>query len=270
MKFKDILVHLDNTEQCATRLELAIKFAGKHGARLTGMYVVTHRHYQPQSEAMDRKAQEAEQLFRQRTAGIDLDVEFLSIDWGVVGVSVAEVLNYFAHAKDLVVVGQSDPHSQESDTPADLPERVVMGSGRAVLIVPFAGTFETIGERVIVGWKAGRASARAVNDAMPFLLHAGQVSVLSIKNVGDRSVVDHRADCDICAHLKLYDINVKKEELLTADIPVADIMMNYAWENGSDLIVVGAYVHTTRGIQSLGPVDKAFLKKMTVPVLMSH
>lgn len=270
MDFKDIVVHMDNTQRCAVRLDLAIRLAGKHKARLTGLYVVTHPHYQPQGESMNRKVQEAEQMFRQRTDGVDIDTEYLCVDAGAAGDGMAEILNYYTHTKDLIVVGQTDPCALETGVPADLPERVIEGSGRAVLIVPFAGAFEDIGTRVIIGWKAGRASARAVNDAMPLLLHAEEVCVLSIQPVDDRQTDVNRTDGDICSHLKRYDINIKKEDLMTADIPVADIMMSYAWENGCDLIVVGAYVHRSCGLLHLGPVDRAFLEKMTVPVLMSH
>jgi nucleotide-binding universal stress UspA family protein len=271
MNFKDILVHIDNTQQCATRLDLAIRLARKHEACLTGLYVVTHPHYQPQSGARSLMALEAEQMFRLNTDGAGVDTEYLAVDWGVVGVNVGEVLNCYAHARDLIIIGQTDPGSREDGVPEDLPERVVVGSGRPVLIVPYAGTFGTIGEQVIVGWKAGRASARAVNDAMPFLLNAEQVCVLTIQTVNDHQPADKRTDCDICTHLKRYNINVKEENLMTADIPIADIMMNYAWENGCDLIVVGAaHVHTSRGSTHPGPVVKDLLDKMTLPVLMSY
>lgn len=270
MNFKDILVHIDNTQQCATRLELAVKLAVKHKARLTGLYVVTHPHYQPHIESLKVKATEAEEMFRLKTGGADIRTEYLSVDWGVVGVSMVEVLNYYAHARDLIIVGQTDKSSQEGDVPPDLPERVVLGSGRPVLVVPHAGTFGTIGERVIVGWKAGRASARAVNDAMPFLLNAEQVCVLSIKTVGDQQMAEKGPDGDICTHLELYDIKVKEENLVTGDISVADILMNYAWENGCDLIILGAYAHSSRGTLNLGPVASDLLEKMTLPVLMSH
>jgi nucleotide-binding universal stress UspA family protein len=239
-------------------------------ARLTGLYVITHPHYAPQSETMRLKAAEAEKMFRLKTSGMDKIAEWLSVDWGVVGVSMVEVLNYHAHAKDLIIVGQTDPSFQEGDVPPDLPERVVLGSGRPVLVVPFAGTFDTLGERPIVGWKAGRASARAVHDAMPFLLNAKEVCVLTITHVGDQPISVKRPDGDICSHLKLYDINVKEENLVTGDISVADIMMNYGWENGCDLIVLGAYAHTSRGALTLGPVANDLLEKMTLPVLMSH
>jgi nucleotide-binding universal stress UspA family protein len=270
MDFKDILVHIDSTPQCATRLDLAINLATKQKARLTGLYVYTHHHYQPQGESNNLKAMEAERMFRVKTAAMGESAAWLAVDWGVVGVNMVEVLNYHAHAKDLIVVGQIDSKAQEGGVPADLPERVVLGSGRPVLIVPYAGTFGTIGERVIVGWKAGRASARAINDAMPFLLNAKEVSVLSITAVGDQPMAVKRPDGDICSHLKLYDINVKEENLVTGDIPIADIMMNYGWENGCDLIVLGAYAHTSRGTLNLGPVASDLLGKMTLPVLMSH
>ena len=269
MDFKDILVHVDNSKQCASRLDLAINLARKHKAHLTGLYVVTHPHYKPQSETDNFKVKEAEELFRLKTSGADISAEWLSVDWSVSGISMVEVLNYHAHQKDLVIVGQTDPGVRDSDVPPDLPERVVMGSGRPVLIVPYAGTFDKIGERVIVAWKAGRASARAVNDAMPFLVKAKQVCVLSIKTAGDHQDVIKRPDGDICTHLKRYDIEIREENLVTGDIPVADILMNYAWENGCDLIVSGAYAHTFRGTPNLGLVARHLLEKMTLPVLMS-
>jgi nucleotide-binding universal stress UspA family protein len=46
--------------------------------------------------------------------------------------------------------------------------------------------------------------------------------------------------------------------------------MNYAWENGCDLIVMGAYAHLARGTVNLGPVAKQLFEHMTLPVLMSE
>src|SRR5689334_24281647 len=40
MALKDILVHLDVTQRCAVRLEIAAKLAMKHGAHLTGLHVI--------------------------------------------------------------------------------------------------------------------------------------------------------------------------------------------------------------------------------------
>ena len=57
-----------------------------------------------------------------------------------------------------------------------------MTSGRPVLAVPFAGEFPTVGERVLVAWNASREAARALNDALPLLIGAKQVTVLAINH----------------------------------------------------------------------------------------
>lgn len=44
MAFKDILIHLDNSPQCAARHSLAVRLAQKYLAHLTGIYVISHPH----------------------------------------------------------------------------------------------------------------------------------------------------------------------------------------------------------------------------------
>jgi nucleotide-binding universal stress UspA family protein len=269
MDFKDILVHIDNSQQCANRLELAIILARKHKAHLTGIYVVTHSHYAPQTtETMKSRITEAESIFRQKTGDAGISAEWLLADWATVGVDMVEVLNYHAHTKDLIIIGQVEQGKHEGNVPADLPERVVLGAGRPVLVVPYAGTFSTVGKRVVVAWKAGRASARAVNDAMPFMLGSEEVHVLSITVAGEPEAAT-QPDGDLRTNLERHDIKVKTETIPTEN-PVANVLMNYAWDHGCDLIVMGAYAHSPRGSLYLGPVAKQLLNSMTVPVLMSH
>ena len=270
MDFKDLLVHIDDSHQCVARLDLAIKLARDYKAHLTGLYVVTHTQYTPQSESKKRKVTEAEAIFRLKTGEADISAEWLVADWATVGVDMVEILNAHAHQKDLIIVGQTEQVGQEGDVPPDLPERVVLGSGRPVLVVPYAGTFKTLGERVIVAWKAGRASARAINDAFPFLKNAKEVYVLSIQAAGDKQMAERSPDGDICANLKRHNIMAKEEIIPTEGNPVANILMNFAWDHGCDLVVVGAYAQSSSNKLYLGPVAKHLLNNMTLPVLMSH
>ena len=62
----------------------------------------------------------------------------------------------------------------------ELPARIVMGSGRPVLLLPNAGEFNGIGERVVVAWNQSRESARAAFDAMPLMKDAKSVRVLAV------------------------------------------------------------------------------------------
>lgn len=265
MPFKDLLIHIENSPQCAVRLELAIRLAREHDAQLTGLYVITHPSYAPTSDIV--RSREAEEMFRRQTEGAGIRAEWLAADWATVGVDAAEVLKSYAYSRDLTIIGQTEPQREDV---ANLPERVVLGTGRPVLIVPFAGAYSTVGERVIVAWKEGRASARAVNDALPFLLNAKEVFVLSIKTPKEveRGAIDE--ECGICANLERHGIKVKETSIVMDTIPVANILMNFAWENGCDLIVMGVYAQTSRGKLDLGPVAKGFLENMTLSVLMSH
>jgi nucleotide-binding universal stress UspA family protein len=270
MKFKDILVHIDNSESCATRLALAIKLACEHGAKLTGLYVITHQPYASQGVRAKQDEEQAKERFSLGTEAAAVHAEWLTADWGTVGIGMVEILNYYAHAKDLIIVSQTDPGMQPWDVPRDLPQRIVAGAGRPVLVVPYTGTFTTIGRRPILAWKAGRAAARAVNDAWPFLLNAEEVHVLSITDPGEQLLESTDRNLGIHDNLERHAIKVTDVHIVMKTIPVANILMNYAWENSCDLIVMGVYAQISRGKCDLGPVARDFFDHMTLPVLMSH
>ena len=51
MALKDILVHMDNSKTCTSRLETAVNLALVHDAHLTGVCVVTHPRFPGYLEA---------------------------------------------------------------------------------------------------------------------------------------------------------------------------------------------------------------------------
>jgi nucleotide-binding universal stress UspA family protein len=209
----------------------------------------------------------AQAMFTLKTGEAEIRAEWFSVDWATVGVSMVEIINYYAHTKDLVIVGQTDPNNNLGDIPPDLAQRVVVGAGRPVLVVPYTGKFNNVGKRLIVAWKPGRVSARAVNDALPFLLNAEEVAVLSISDPGEQHKND---DAGICVNLERHAIRVKAAHIVMKTIPVANLLMDYAWEHSCDLIVMGVLVQKSRWKYDLGPVAKDFFDRMTLPVLMSH
>lgn len=270
MSYKEIMVHIDCSQQYLNRLELAIQLAREQEAHLTGLCVITHQFYKSELDGDRNRITEAEELFRLKTAQANVSSQWLCADWQVTGVGMAEIVNYYSHFRDLTIVGQTSRNHQGGEVPRDLPERVIIGSGRPVIVVPFAGSFSSIGSRVIVAWKPGRSSTRAVNDAMPFLKAAKEVCLLEIRvsEESEPSGINPREE--IAPYLRSHGINVIEEQLFTGNIPVANILMNYAWENGCDLIVMGAYSNSTRGTVNLGAVADQMLDHMTLPVLMTY
>lgn len=266
MSLKNILVHLDSSHHSPSRLDLAIALAQRHQARLTAVFITTHPYYEPQHVDTEEKKVRVQAEFNAKTGAAGVKAELLTIDWKVSGVGVSEVVNLHAHYSDLVIVGQTDHSSQDRDTPADLPERVILGAGRPVLIVPYTGSYKNFGTRVLVAWKPGRESTRAVNDAIPLLAKADLVNILTV-NPADPATNEGEK---LCSHLAYHGIKAKAELATAAGISVGDILLNRTSVEGSDLLIMGAYAQTRLGAPNPGEVARHILKHMTVPVLMSH
>jgi len=269
MDYKDILVLIDDTPQSVIRLNLAVKLAQQYGAYLTGIYLNPALDYLLTHKGKSTKLADAEELFVRHTAETGVRTTWLAIDRPVESKDIADSISFHAYKHDLVIVGQGQPEAARGDLPPDIAERVVLGAGRPVLIIPYAGTFTSVGERVLVAWKDGRASARVLGDAMPFLINAKQVRVLTISPTNKSPHTDPRTE-DIVTHLTHHAINVVQEDLITEKIPVANLLMQHAWENGCDLVVMGTYATIARNTMTVGLVAKELFKTMTVPVLMSY
>lgn len=269
MNFKDILVHIDNRPTCASRLSVAIKIAKQQQARLSGLYIIPHPYYASHHVDPQQLAEDARQRFAQATAEAQLESEWICVDSLKSGLELSQNINLQAHYHDLLVISQTDLNAPDRTIPPDLPERAVLGAGRPVLIVPYAGEFPRLGRRVMLAWRGGPESSRALHDSLPLLHQAELVRVISVQGPGgDESYKSHNAD--ICKHLACYGIDASGEKRVGGDLSVGDMLLNRCADEGIDLLIMGAFAQSRRGHQSLGDVGRYLLEFMTVPVLMSH
>ena len=272
---KDILVHLDAGPRAAMRLDVAARLAARHGAHLTGLFVVdiplpmvvdpagggaalASLLEDLRSAALD-DASKAEAAFRARC-----DRDGIPNEWRVEEGTTADKVTAAARSADLVVLGQPDAAEEPG---AALLDDAIFFSGRPVLVVPYAGSFSAIGRRVLVGWKPGREAARAVHDALPLLAGAELVTVLSVNPGGGPEDLPGAA---ICRHLARHDIAAEARGTEAAGLAEGDALLNAAADLGADLLVVGAYGHSRLREIVLGGVTRTLLDRMTVPVLFSH
>ncbi len=269
MGFKDILLICDSTQQCPDRLVLAVNLAQKHQAHLTGLFPLPARWGKSLDEHLEEAASQLSELFRQKTAEQQVSASWVCEQCGG-GDSVTGIIARHTQVADLVVVGQTDPDRPDQHLPADLPERLVIGGGRPVLLVPYAGKFSTVGERVLVGWRGGRESTRAVNDALPLLKMAKLIRILTINPPEEGQALDHLFANELCVHLGRHGIAAEPEQILTGNLSVGDTLLNRLTDEAADLLVMGVYAQNRRGSQTLGEVGRHLLRHMTVPVLMSH
>jgi nucleotide-binding universal stress UspA family protein len=191
-------------------------------------------------------------------------------EWRVDRTPSAQDAMIHARYADLVIVGQHDPQTGRSSFATLSVADLALVAGRPVLVVPHAGRFATIGERVIVAWNGSREATRAVHDALPLLRAAKSVSVFSIAAQAGESPESRWPGADIAAHLSRHGVPVTTQHTIADPVSVADALLNSASDDGADLIVMGAYGRSQLRELVLGGVTRDVLRMMTVPVLLSH
>lgn len=280
MQLKDILVHLDATEQARTRLRLAAELARRHDAHLTGLQVVDIMlpaiagadagGGAALGELLEQMRQDAladaakvEAAFRER-----LRLDGIAGEWRLVEGITPEIVALHARYADLVVLGQEDPEGSHVAGP--VIEQALFASGRPVLLVPYAGRFDSLGRRVLIGWNASREAARAVNDALPLIAQAESTTVLAINPRRGLGGHGEEPGADIARHLARHGLKVSVEHTVATGISDAEVLLNYASDHSADLLVIGGYGHSRFRELVLGGVTRTLLREMTVPVLMSH
>jgi nucleotide-binding universal stress UspA family protein len=281
MPLKDILVHLDASEACACRLDLAAGLARRHDAHLVGLHAVdllmpaaaladggtgagAAMLYDQMRASALAAAGRIEAGFRERLRRDGLSGEWRLAEGGPAGEAVALHARY----ADLAVLGQQDPDGTEPN--GAILHATLFGSGRPVLVVPYAGRFAQVGRRVLIGWNAGREAARAVNDAIPLLDGAEEVTVLAVnprRGIGGHGDVPA---ADMALHLARHGLRATAEHVTAPEIADAEALLNAAAEKSADLLVVGAYGHSRLREMVMGGVTRTLLRSMTVPVLMAH
>lgn len=277
MTLKDILVHVDESRACGKRLEAASVLAQKHRARLAGLYVITPTPmpayagsalppevFERQKEANKASAREAEASFGTITRPYQLDTEW-RLDKG----DLADTINTHSRYADLVVVGQADRDVLGYTPGTSVQDRIVLECGSPVVLIPYSGSQETIGDRILVAWDGSREAARAINDALPLMEMAKEVSMLAISSKYNAET-KQAANGGMHDHLMRHGVTGTAEVVQGKDRDAGDILLSNAAENDADLIVMGAYGHPRFCEWALGGATRHVLQHMTIPVLMSH
>ena len=263
MALKDILLIIDTNMPCKTRLDMAINIAQVHQAHITGLHIATHSHFVPQDGAAELTLEERQKLFEQKISQAGLSGKWISVDLASTGAGTVEITTQYAHFADLVIIGQSS--ASDHSFPINYLEQILAGAGRPVLVVPYAGSVNTVGKRVLATWTDGPVATRALHDGLPFLEQAEQVRVIT---VGPPEQFRNEKE-QLRTHLARHNVDARVETVPKGELSVGDILLNQVTDVGSDLLIVGVHPHRTMFSMDLGPVAKHLLKHMTVPVVIS-
>jgi nucleotide-binding universal stress UspA family protein len=167
---------------------------------------------------------------------------------------------------DLSIVAQPEPNKAGPEEA--ILEAALFDSGRPVLIVPWIQRAGLKPDRILVCWDGSRSAARAVADAMPFLLRTKAAELVVVTSKAGK--IDELPGADIAQHLARHGVKAELIRIVAGDIDVANLLLSRAADFSADFIVMGGYGHSRLREFILGGVTRGILSAMTVPTLMSH
>lgn len=272
---QSILIHVDASPRAAVRLEIARRLVREHGAEMAcalfAVEPVPKPLETPVAEVPPPTIPEIDVAQRDRARAI-----FDAAIGGEPLVTWAEIppedpASAFSQAAlyaDLMVLGQKDPDDRNTfDVPGDFVEDVLLQAGKPGLIIPFLGTFETVGTRALIAWKPTRETARAVAGAIPLLQRARTVRVVSW---GEDPFPLAKSPFGIGRYLRWHGIDAKIVHYPDEPADLGELLLSRVADESADLLVMGCYSHSRMREILLGGATRTVLKSMTCPVLMSH
>jgi len=275
----EVVVFTDNRSDAASILEFAGLLAEENGARLinvftqpapaitlpqefargAGIHEVIETH-QSQLESIEgrHRARFGDVVRRHRIP----QAEWRSFSQWSTEVAVK------AYYADLVVIGRPEPAGQVPG-PSGLAESLVLSSGRPIILFPPNHTASPV-RRILVGWSATREAIRAVADAVPLLARSDAVRVLIVDYQRQRARHGQEPGADIARRLSAFGTQVEVLRMTSGGQEVGSLLLAQADAFRADLLVIGAYGHSTLHAWIFGGVTRTVLYEAGLPVLMSR
>ncbi len=273
MSYATLMVYIDVDGHPKNRVSLATELSDKFAATLIGLSAlairplfldetfnsdkVTGADIEQMKLKVARKGDWFQRLAR---------TEHGKVEWRSVMDFPIEAIAREARSADLVIIGRNK-------TPGDAyssldPGAALLRIGRPTLIVP-DGVASLRADHVLIAWKDTREARRTVCDALPFLHAAGHVTIAGICETEDEDAVAKQIN-DVADYLARHGISGDPRVISDRGVSAAEQLTNLAQEEGSDLLVAGAYGHSRLGEWFFGGVTRDLLAASPICCLMSH
>lgn len=276
---KNLLVHIPTERSVRAAVEGSVSLALAYGARLDAIaigYESANIPFVTEGGAAVASIYEVEHQLAFDRANVALGVfegaaKPAGISYNCQAVCGAftettSIISASARLHDLTIVTEPDPERNTHDN--DIPQEILFEAGGPVLFMPhtFQGTFAA--SRIGICWDGSRQAARAVRDAMPFLVHANVSKVITLNEPSESPI--RASSAQLVARLASDGMPAKAITLTAARSDIQATILSVAADEGLDLLVMGGYGHSRLQERVLGGVTRDMLSCMTVPVLMSH
>lgn len=277
--FRNLLVHIPTERSVRAAIDGSVSLALTYGAHLDGMAIGYESNnipfvseggaavvsiYEVEHQRAFERANVALGVFEGAAKAAGLSYNCLAVCGAFAETS--SIINASARLHDLTIVTEPDAERDTYDN--DIPQEILFEAGGPVLFMPhtFQGPFTA--SRIGICWDGSRQAARAVRDAMPFLVHASASKVISLNEPAESPV--RASSAQLVARLASDGLPAKAISLTAERSDIQATILSVAADEGLDLLVMGGYGHSRLQERVLGGVTRDMLSCMTVPVFMSH
>lgn len=280
MAYKSILVSLNEIGRLDELIAAAVALGTPFKAHVTGLYVIPAAQIYP-SVGFEAAPQvfDGHQIFYRNNApkvraAFEGAMNRNGLAFGFAEVEAKsplisdEVLARGSSA-DIILISATDAE-QTTGVELDCVERIVMGAGRPVIVLPVKGRAEIKLDEIVVGWNNSREAARAAFDALPLLKKAKTVRIVRADPQKEPELRHAVAGADLAEALARHGVKATAEGYPTGGSDAGQALLQRAGDTGAGLVVMGAYGHSRLREFVFGGATQFVLSRMTVPVLMSH
>jgi nucleotide-binding universal stress UspA family protein len=273
---KDLVVFLEEHQECSTRLTYAAALARHWQAHLIVTYIIRPIALDPHAgfavgEGLsqmlaEHEAASRESLERTRAAFDNLtDRRSFTSEWRTSRDEIGEALMLHARHASLAVMGPTNRQRRETSV-LGLSEQMIFASGRPCLLVPDAWPAERLPRHIVVGWNGGREATRAIADAMPLLAGAESVRLVVVSEPNTRL---HGPDpgVDMATHLARQGVPVTLEQ--SSGPEPGAVLLERCATIDAELLVMGAMGRSRISEVIFGGATNTVLEKAWLPVLLS-
>ena len=179
--------------------------------------------------------------------------------------SLRERVVHLAQVRDILII---DVYGPLQPPRKDLVDGALFGSGRPVVLVP-QRLLEFTADRIVVAWDATRSAARAVHDALPFLVRARDVTIVSV--VDEKTFPTSNSGDLLCRYLARWKVDAKFSAINGETLNVGMALLTYAQRAEANLLVMGGFAHAFERELMLGSATRdIFGASLEFPVFLVH
>lgn len=279
--YKDLIVPLTGTPADADAIHAAVELGTHFGAHLTLLEIVAMPlpaldpwGFSP-ALALDGwygrvRAQAELSAERRRRAlagsGVSHEVRIVEAAFS----DPAHMASQCAQYGDLTVVAGAVDATADGVSVHDLVAALLAHSGRPLLVVPPRNRSPRPPRQVVLAWRPGSGTTRALHDALPLLGEAERVDVLIVDPPDARPREGPPPGSDVLAHLGRHGVRADVVVRESKGRSVGAVVLAHALAMPAHLIVAGGYGRSRLREWAVGGVTRELLFGNAVPLLLSH